>query len=492
LLTPNRGEGLFEQEGWRAGMRSRRELIYTRSAGSNTPTKYDIRWIGDTGTFHSASTIVLTRLKPAVLKIDIAPHTIGIHSAIVQLVDRKSKLPIDERLCTIVAAEQFSVKNGFTIERSGIVPHPGVIRYFFNVPPGAQAFSVDLTVPQRDVPLLSNPLVAGELLRMWSPEHTVAGYSWLYFAPTHKGRRWAQTVVQPMSGVWEIDVTVDRPNDDVANTRLMESEAPTTYKLHTAVFATEGQLVHLTGGAVRVMLRNKMASFAGNSIVITKAASVRQDVLVTPAKLRATAVLDVPRSATQVFARIDGVSPPNADISVYLFSCSKNKVTEYYYYQGMCEFRSSGSTRKPIATTANPTSWVGAVDKTIYAGRWVAVVNAFRVKTPTIVKLSIGYMLASELRVRASPKIVNYGDSWEQTIRLPHISTKTSVRINELWLNLLAQETLTIWQPHTPDTVAARMRQKPSVVYTYAPVWSTYIPIGVCCEPQRHPSWYGR
>src|SRR5262249_29965293 len=55
----NTGPGLFEREGWTAGMRRQRTLHLTRTSGPKETSTYELGWLGNDGTFTTARSIDL-------------------------------------------------------------------------------------------------------------------------------------------------------------------------------------------------------------------------------------------------------------------------------------------------------------------------------------------------------------------------------------------------------------------------------------------------
>src|SRR6185369_12059926 len=86
LREADEGTGIFEREGWTAGLSGQRTITFTRSSGSARPMKFQLRWSGNDGTFSGPSEIMLPLKRPVAAAISIAPKTNGVHCAVLNLV----------------------------------------------------------------------------------------------------------------------------------------------------------------------------------------------------------------------------------------------------------------------------------------------------------------------------------------------------------------------------------------------------------------------
>jgi subtilisin family serine protease len=69
------GRGLFEREGWSAGQKGTRALVFRRSSGPDEGVRYHLTWAGNDGTFATAAAVTLPRDKDVPLPVDVAPRT---------------------------------------------------------------------------------------------------------------------------------------------------------------------------------------------------------------------------------------------------------------------------------------------------------------------------------------------------------------------------------------------------------------------------------
>lgn len=148
LPEPGVGQGLYEREGWLVGQKDTRIITLLRQSGPATPLAYSLQWRGVDSTFATAQEEISLPLNEAVeVKVEIAPQHVGIHSAHLYLIDKATGLPVHAVLATIVASEQFTAANGYTIEhREPVLRSSQSNSYFLEVPPNVSSLRVELAV----------------------------------------------------------------------------------------------------------------------------------------------------------------------------------------------------------------------------------------------------------------------------------------------------------------------------------------------------------
>ena len=126
---------------------------------------YNLSWTGNDGTFSTAASIALPLNSPTDLTVTVHPTSAGTHSAILNL-DDPSTVGIDKQtLNTVVAAEQFTAANEYSITHSGTIGRNQVTSYFYNVPANTPAFKVDLVGGGSHTGCRADPLPAVPSLR---------------------------------------------------------------------------------------------------------------------------------------------------------------------------------------------------------------------------------------------------------------------------------------------------------------------------------------
>lgn len=87
LATPGVGLGINDREGVSVGTSYTRNYTFTRKSGGSKAVNFNLSWVGNDGTFSTASSISLPLNKPVSLAVSINPTAAGAHSAILNLDD---------------------------------------------------------------------------------------------------------------------------------------------------------------------------------------------------------------------------------------------------------------------------------------------------------------------------------------------------------------------------------------------------------------------
>ena len=355
LAVADEGVGVFDREGWIAGDRNERIVTFTRTSGSRAPMTFTLGWIGNDGTFSSATSLALPLNVAVPLAVTVAPTTAGVHTALLTL-DNPSSPGFEYRTqATIVAAEPLLAASGFKSEKKFDVPRPGMSHLYYRVPEGVSTLRVDLESTKRRVSVAITRPDARNVSGLRQPDTT--------------GKR-TYTILDPAPGVWEVrlqDVD-DTRNFDWQQAKKNAAVPSTAVTLTvTAIGADVGVasgngLDALAGGSERsaaldVQITNRMGAFPG-AAVSQALGTARRD----RAQLRQTQErlyeIDVPPGSTALVARVRGASP-SADLDLYLFDCTgKECVPSKADADGIGD---------ESVMLANPA-----------AGKWKVVVDAFR------------------------------------------------------------------------------------------------------------------
>jgi hypothetical protein len=142
------GRGLFEREGWSAGQKGVRTLVFRRSSGAEEAVRYHLSWAGNDGTFAAAAAITLPRDKDILLPVDVAPRTPGVHSAILRLSPEPGGSPVHQVAMTIVAAHDLPAENGRQLVVTGETEWLRSNAIYFRVPENVGALAIEATLDQ--------------------------------------------------------------------------------------------------------------------------------------------------------------------------------------------------------------------------------------------------------------------------------------------------------------------------------------------------------
>lgn len=358
LATPGVGVGINDREGVVLGESYTSTYTFVRNDGPGGTKKYNLSWVGNDGTFSSASSISLPKGSPVTLNVTVNPTTSGPHSAILNLDDPSSAGIEYQTLNTVIAADQFSGENNYAVTKTDTLS-PGQFKsYFFYVPPGTPAFKVDLSGPS------GAPGTGQMRFLRWHPyglgidSNAVSNcYQPAASAGCSTGSATSRTLTNPQSGVWEVTVDARRTSDAY--------NAPfslTASILGAAVSPNPDVIASATIGvpvARSYTITNIYGAFTGRAIG-TGLGSAR---LATPSIANLAQQqypINVAAGSTSLRVTIGSPADPAADLDLYLFNCTGTSCVQ--------AAQSADGDSEESVTVANPA-----------AGVWVALVDGFSV-----------------------------------------------------------------------------------------------------------------
>ena len=217
LVTPDVGPGIHDREGVVLGQRYTRTFTLTRTSGPTNAIAFNLRWLGNDGTFTArgnATKVNLPLNEPVLLDVNINPRTPGVHSAILQL-DAPATVGVDYMtMNSVFVPHDLTAANAYSFQATGQVGRNSTRHYFVRVPTGASALKVDMT---------GGGATAGagqiRFLR-FSPEGigidsnaTTNCYNPDAGAGCVGGTPTSRTSLNPLPGVWELVVEARRTSD---------------------------------------------------------------------------------------------------------------------------------------------------------------------------------------------------------------------------------------------------------------------------------------
>jgi subtilisin family serine protease len=365
LATPGFGRGIYDREGVTVGSSYTRQYTFTRNSGPGGTKTYNLSWLDNDGTFSTAGSIALPKGSPVTLNVTVNPTTTGIHSAILRLNDPTSPGIEYQTLNTVIAADQFTVGNNYTVTKSGNLG-PGQFKtHFFYVPPGTPAFKVDMTG--------GGPAGAGAIRFLrWHPWglaiesnavsncyngapggcNVVAGIS---ASPT------SRTVSNPQAGVWEVTVDARRNSDAVsAPFTLTASILGATVSPNPDVIASATIGVPV---ARSYTATNLFGPFTGR-MQGTSLGSAFRDTPTIAHLGQQTFDVNVTAGSTSLRATIGSPSDAAADLDLFVFDCTAGPCV-------LAGQNADGDSEESV-TIPNPA-----------AGDWLVLVDGFAVPAGT-------------------------------------------------------------------------------------------------------------
>ena len=214
LKTPGYGVGIYDREGVAPNTTLRRQFTFTRTSGGASPIRYNVKWTGDVAAYQSASSITLPLNTPVTLDVTVKVGAAGTYSSILRLEDNRTKGIDFQTMNTVIAADQFTADNNFTVTRSGTVGRNQTLHFFYNIPAGTPAFKVDLTGTSGQVRFI-------RFNAYGLPAEGTTVTTLLCYVPAVPGNTCngsSRTVANPQAGVWELAVDARRTSDAVDST----------------------------------------------------------------------------------------------------------------------------------------------------------------------------------------------------------------------------------------------------------------------------------
>ncbi len=162
--APHRGTGVNEFFSIHPGSTGSRNVTITRSSG--TANRYQLRWRGNDGTFTAPSEVDLPLNKPVDVPVGYAPQSMGVHQAILQIVDPANNFVLESFMNTIAASLPLGGENPAVTwkpEGKGI-PLSHEACPLFDVQPDVASLSFHMTLPTGTAltQIFSSPLLGPE------------------------------------------------------------------------------------------------------------------------------------------------------------------------------------------------------------------------------------------------------------------------------------------------------------------------------------------
>jgi subtilisin family serine protease len=319
LARPGLGQGIYDREGVKAGDSYTRAYTFTRTSGGGGTKSYAVSWVGNDGTFSSARSIALPLNSPVTFNVAVNPTTSGVHSAILNLDDPTNPGVEAQTMNTVVAADQFTAGNNFTVTKTGTIDRNQSKSFFFAVPANTPAFKVDMQAG--GAPGLGQV----RFLRFHPYGVGIDSNSSLanYNPPVSGGSNasaLSRTVANPFPGVWEIAVEARRTSDvltapfSITASILGASVSPNP---DTIASATARQPVDRS-----YTLTNLFGDFTGKAVG-TALGSAHRDVKTIGHLQQEEFLVQVPAGATSLRATIGGTSDKAADLDLFVIKDGK-------------------------------------------------------------------------------------------------------------------------------------------------------------------------
>lgn len=217
LPEPGRGTGVYNRCGAREGGQKVGEsrtydVKITRTEGPAEQTAHTIRWIGNDGTWSSASTVDLPLGETVTVPVTARPTKLGEHSAILDITPVGARLGTRMMADVVVATDLGSAP--YTATRSGSVERVRAESMYVTVPQGAKTLQVNMT-----------GIANGSVVRFLAlnpygvpvESSKVAGQCYTQLGNPKICKPTSRAYQNPMPGVWEITVDASRRTPTTKN-----------------------------------------------------------------------------------------------------------------------------------------------------------------------------------------------------------------------------------------------------------------------------------
>jgi hypothetical protein len=371
LATPNQGVGLYEREGWGVGDKGTRTISFKRISGQKEPMTFAVGWEGNDGTFKCPASVVLPLNVPVDLLVEITVAAPGAHTAVLHLDHPSIPGHAHRLLAAVVAAHRFRAADKYTVKAEVTVPRPGDRPVFVDVPEGTTAL------------LFSAHAEDGQAyLAAISPDREYL-YPGAFNAPSDELR----AVTNPEPGVWEINVCTSWEVREYKPSRPRPAK-PTKVTVTARVVGamitpdTQGMAEGGSSADIPLNLANRFGPVSCAAATTELGSAFAASRTINPGEQHVYEVT-VPAGTTSLWARVNGISEPAADLDIYLIDCTNPPSAP----GPPPPERDKGNKTPPISPPngsprSKESSVVGQGEVEVRnpaAGRWVIVVDAYSV-----------------------------------------------------------------------------------------------------------------
>ncbi|MEV0734592.1 S8 family serine peptidase [Streptomyces sp. NPDC050549] len=309
LKTPGFGTGLYDREGGlKAGAKKTYDVVITRTTGADKAVRHELGIANNAGgTFRivGSDEVKLPLNQPVTVKVQAAPKSSGIKSAILEVDDPKTE-GVDKQILTTVVV---STPVDYAYSKSSSVQRNSTQSYFLTVPEGAKAFEVAISgLKDKSQTRFISIHPYGVPV-----EDTGTPYCYNNYLDGNGCKPDVRSYADPQAGVWEIEVESRRTSPLLDN----------PYKLDATVLgaAFDPETVTVPEAKVGVpataswKVTNNYAALDGTLKGGPLGSSLTARPTITEGVTQTTTV-DVPAGATSLDVSIGNVSDTAADLDL--------------------------------------------------------------------------------------------------------------------------------------------------------------------------------
>ncbi|MET7481537.1 S8 family serine peptidase [Streptomyces sp. NPDC005538] len=309
LKTPGFGTGLYDREGGlKAGAKKTYDVVITRTTGADKAVRHELHFennAGDTFRIVGSDEVKLPLNQPVTVKVQAAPRSSGIKSAILEVDDPKTEGVDKQVLATVVV----STPVDYTYSKSSSVQRNSTQSYFVTVPAGAKALEVAMS-----------GLKANSQTRFISihpygvpVDNTGTPYCYNNYLDGNGCKPDVRSYADPQAGVWEIEVEARRTSPYLDNPYKLDATVLGAAFDPETVTVAEAKVG--TPAAASWKVTNNYAALTGTLKGGPLGSSLTARPTITEGVTQTTTV-DVPAGATSLDVSIGNVSDTAADLDL--------------------------------------------------------------------------------------------------------------------------------------------------------------------------------
>ncbi|RZB14823.1 serine protease [Streptomyces sp. F001] len=319
LKTPGYGTGLYDREGGlKAGQKKTYEITLTRTSGADRAIRHELDFDNNAGgTFRivGSDEVRLPLNQPVTVKVQAAPKSAGLKSAILEVDDPRTEGVDKQVLNTVVVSAPLK----YTYSASGSVQRNSTKSYFVTVPEGAKSLEVaigGLKDKSQTRFIAIHPFGV-------PVDNTGTPFCYNNYLDGNGCKPGVRSYADPQPGVWEIEVESRRTSPLLDN----------PYKLDVTVLgaAFDPETVTVpeakvgTPAAASWKVTNGYAAIDGKLAGGPLGSSKTTRPTIAQGATQTTTV-EVPQGATSLDVAIGNVSDASADLDLYVYDASGEEV----------------------------------------------------------------------------------------------------------------------------------------------------------------------
>ncbi|MGV9251218.1 S8 family serine peptidase [Streptomyces sp. NPDC003697] len=321
LKTPGFGTGLYDREGGlKAGERKTYDVTVTRTSGPDRAVWHTLRLVNNAGgTFRVVGSplVKLGLNQPVTVRVQAAPSSAGIKSAILE-VDDPFTVGVDQQILTTVVA---SSPVAYTYAASGSVQRNSTRSYFLTVPEGAKSLEVaigGLKDKSQTRFIAIHPYGT-------PVDNTSTPYCYNNYLDGNGCKPDVRAYADPQAGVWEIEVEARRTSPLLDNPyRLDVSVLGAVFDPETVTVAEAKVGTPVTASWT---VTNKYAALEGKLAGGPLGSSKTDRPTIADGETRTTTVV-VPEGAQSLDVAIGNVTDTAADLDLTVYDASGAQVAQ--------------------------------------------------------------------------------------------------------------------------------------------------------------------